>query len=384
MAAEENRFIAPIRTISKQHRPNSLLKQLEVHVIDGSDGSYPSRKNKGLFATRQIRAGTFIAWFFTEEQCDEKVSMINDPCVNLTSVLEAKTHSAMYMALVDLKHNYRGQANVEVVRSTADGKSALYSKSEIKRGDEILRRYELFQWFTELLDILNEDTVIGYCFFLRDFIQKPFSDMGHRFARQLERQLLHLLNINDLCCDESTSNDDESAETTVTTSSPTSSSTTRYESNLDILQKLYDGRKFNYTFEAMKKISDGSHIMVSDESGQRVMKDLNDVLASSLPKIDQELILFENIIYKAKLPIIWKVLHDVKDKVYWGLSSFETLILNKSIADLRALLANMLKVMVLRCTITDLVGIEPKDSPFPYSVKRDDINAALKMLLSHT
>jgi hypothetical protein len=336
-----------VRTIRSHGRARSLLHLLEIRSGSKIETSYPKDKDLGVFAVRRIKAGTYISDL---NNISEKLSKINDPCVNLTGILNATTQSDMYMELINMRKNYNGESNLALTYSLQDGVIALYTKFDIERGDELLRCYDFNQWLTEILDLLTGETVLGFCYFLHYYIAEQSTECRHE--RQLEKYLLHLLNIDHLVED------------------------TDSISKLDTI-RLYDGYKFNYSFKMLNMIMAGSHIMMKNgDDWSSVIVD--DLLKGHINTIDQQIIMFERIILNASDKVVLKAINMSANFIFWEHISIDEQVIRTPKSDLRDLLMNMVGPMITRQTLIDIVD---GSTPFVLLPTRNDINALLKMLL---
>ena len=353
MSAHSDVSESGTRCIEHSHpKSRSMLHQLEIRSGSKLNTSFPEGKDKGVFTKKAIRAGRFICYL--DQTCD-KLLMINDPCIDLTAVLNAKTHSVMYMALCEMRRNYTGVSNIELVHSMVDWKDALYAKVDIKRGCELLRPYCFDQWLTEVLDILTGDTVIGYCYFLHDYITGQSTD-NQRCLYQLEKRLLHLLRIDHLpeCDDQSTTSN---------------------------ILRSYDDRTFNYSVEMMNKLIEKNHIMV-ERDGDWVMVSIDDVLESRQSIIGKQIGLFEPLISAMHdRSSIIRAIRISANIIYWGSMPIEGIMISKPIDFLKDMLREAVNNMIIYLTVADVVGDKPSSTPYMIVPTRNDINIMLKAVI---
>lgn len=148
--------------------------------------------NKGLFAVNRIPDGRIIMRVNYINKC-----FMNDPLVDLTKILAAKTDREMYDALTDLELCYyrenriKSLINVIMVRDSMD---RLYYKAikDIEQGEELFRAYGFSSWMFEIvkMNILNNNTMKGFIEFInkdKRFNKDPLVDKIYILRKQLTK-----------------------------------------------------------------------------------------------------------------------------------------------------------------------------------------------------
>lgn len=136
--------------------------------------TFPTGKQTGIFSMTKIPKDTLLL-----EQFQEDKAPFNDPQVDLTEVLAAKTSQELYKALSRLRENYHLdiEKKTNVRLAIGSNRRMFYQATkEIPADTEFLRAYGLSAWAFEVLDLISRQTLAGYAQFVFDLRASPLKD----------------------------------------------------------------------------------------------------------------------------------------------------------------------------------------------------------------
>lgn len=151
--------------------------KLETKPSTFTGTTYQEGKGNGVFTTTPIKKFTVISKIDVTKDCS-----MNDGLVDLTLVLNAKTHEEMYTALVGMRKLYFDPVRAEKlinVRATSNRYGDYYEAiKDISAGSELFRAYGFSTWVFDIP--VNKENIGGFCKFLGEYYLEikndPFKD----------------------------------------------------------------------------------------------------------------------------------------------------------------------------------------------------------------
>lgn len=190
---------APVQVLDEADCFQYILKKSPVPIPIVADcteikpsvlaTTFPRDASNGLFATKRIGRSRGICL-----ESDTKLSnMPNDPCVDLTALLAAKTNIDTHRALVDLYDNYYVESKLTLVNCamTLTPTGVIYTAlRRIEAGEEIYRCYGAVSWPPMLMGMVTNYNVHAFAHWLHHIVTKlPKTNPSYQMLYDMQQAL---------------------------------------------------------------------------------------------------------------------------------------------------------------------------------------------------
>lgn len=123
----------------------------------------------GLFTMLPIPEGSAVILYDSEER-----TKINDPKADISKILNAKNDEEFYSGFVHFRNKYlNSEIEVNLKKVRLLDQDVLIASRNIEKDEELTREYGIVGWITELLRIVNKNTIHGYKKILDEYEDEP-------------------------------------------------------------------------------------------------------------------------------------------------------------------------------------------------------------------
>lgn len=122
--------------------------------------------SQGVIASKVIKAGTAIC----REDDTFILGKLNDPCVDLTAVLNVKSEEDIYAELRRLYVEYELNDKVNCIPVTCPTGNFYVTTRKVAAGEELLRAYGREAWVYEMCSLISRDTVHIFAYWVWEIV----------------------------------------------------------------------------------------------------------------------------------------------------------------------------------------------------------------------